>query len=227
MKYSVILDNPVFRGIAEEELPELLEFLDTKEKSFGRDDTVFHLGDRTEQMGLVLSGGVNIFRTDLWGRRSILDHVNPGEVFGETYACLGDMPLMVDVAASEESDILFLKIGRITRIQPESGSPRFRLMQNLFHIMAEKNLNLSRKINHITPKSIRGRIVSYLSYEAVRQKSPSFEIPFNRQQMADYLLVDRSALSAELSRMQKEGLLTFRRNRFRLHTELDADHKSM
>ena len=147
MKYSVILDNPVFQGISEEELPELLEFLDTKEKSFGRDETVFHLGDRTDRMGLVLSGGVNIFRTDVWGMRSILDHVNPGEVFGETYACLGDMPLMVDVAASEESDILLLKIGRITQIRPESGNPRFRLMQNLFHIMAEKNLILSRKIS--------------------------------------------------------------------------------
>lgn len=227
MKYSVVLDNPVFWGISEKELPELLDFLDTQEKSFGRDETVFHLGERTDRMGLILSGGVNIFRTDVWGRRSILDHVNPGEVFGETFACLGDVPLMIDVAASEESHILLLKIGRITQIQPEPGSPRFRLMQNLFHIMAEKNLNLSRKINHITPKSIRGRIISYLSYEAVRQKSPSFEIPFNRQQMADYLLVDRSALSAELSRMQAEGLLTFRRNRFRLHTELEADHKSM
>lgn len=227
MKYSVILDNPVFQGIAEKELPELLEFLDAKEKDFVRDETVFHLGDRTEWMGVVLSGGVNIFRTDVWGRQSILDHVNPGEVFGETYACLGDIPLMVDVSASEESVILFLKIRKITQIQPEPGSSRFRLMQNLFHIMAEKNLNLSRKISHITPKSIRGRIVSYLSYEAVRQKSSSFEIPFNRQQMADYLLVDRSALSAELSRMQAEGLLTFRRNRFCLHTELKDDHKSM
>ena len=227
MKYTAVLGNPFFQGISEEELPGLLEFLDAKEKKFVRGETVFHLGDRIEWMGLVLSGGVNIFRTDAWGRQSILDHVNPGEVFGETYACLGDISLMVDVSASEESEILFLKIRKVAQVQPETENSRFRLMQNLFHIMAEKNLNLSRKINHITPKSIRGRIVSYLSYEAARQKSSSFEIPFNRQQMADYLLVDRSALSAELSRMQAEGLLTFRRNRFCLHTELKDDHRSM
>lgn len=229
MNLKIILDNPIFRGIEDEDMKGLLDFLEARRERYAKDSLIFHMGDTTERMGIVLSGGVNILRTDLWGRQSILDHVSPGEVFGETYACLGGEPLMVDAAAAGETEILFLRIRKLmtedpgserkAKETPSGENARRRLLQNMLYVMTGKNLNLARKINHITPRSIRGRIESYLSGEALRRKSVEFDIPFNRQQMADYLLVDRSALSAELSRMQEEGLLTFRKNHFLLHPE--------
>lgn len=229
MNLKIILDNPIFRGIEDEDMKGLLDFLEARRERYAKDSLIFHMGDTTERMGIVLSGGVNILRTDLWGRQSILDHVSPGEVFGETYACLGGEPLMVDAAAAGETEVLFLRIRKLmtedpgsertAKEMPSGENARRRLLQNMLYVMTGKNLNLARKINHITPRSIRGRIESYLSGEALRRKSVEFDIPFNRQQMADYLLVDRSALSAELSRMQEEGLLTFRKNHFRLHPE--------
>lgn len=229
MNLRIILKNPIFYGIKEEDLEELMVFLEARRERYAKGSRILRMGDTTERMGIVLSGGVNILRTDLWGRQSILDHVALGEVFGETYACLGGEPLMVDAEAAAETEILFLRIrklmteewgnGKKEKEMPSGEHARRRLLQNMLYIMTGKNLNLARKINHITPKSIRGRIESYLSGEALRRKSAEFDIPFSRQQMADYLLVDRSALSAELSRMQKEGLLTYRKNHFCLHPE--------
>lgn len=229
MDFKTIFDNSIFSGIDEGDMEELLAFLEARMERYEKDSLVYHMGDTTERMGIVLSGGINILRTDLWGRQSILDHVAVGEVFGETYACLGGEPLMVDAAAACETEILFLRIRKLLTEAPENDRTaketpsgeyaRRRLLQNMLYVMTGKNLNLARKINHITPRSIRGRIESYLSGEALRRKSVDFDIPFNRQQMADYLLVDRSALSAELSRMQEEGLLTFHKNHFHLHPE--------
>lgn len=216
MNLSLICDNPIFHGIPENEMEELLNRLGAAKKVCEKDCCIFHRGDVTEQMGIVLSGGINIIRTDIRGRQSILDHISPGQVFAETYACLGDEPLMVDAVAAEKSEILLLKPGKAAFSRTTEGDALETLFRNLLYIMARKNLNLTQKINHITPKTIRERIESFLLCEAVKRRSCEFDIPFNRQQMADYLLVDRSALSAELSRMQKEGILAYRKNHFRL-----------
>ena len=170
-------------------------------------------------LGLVLSGHVNIENDEIWGNKSILDRIVPGQVFAETYACIPGEPMMVSVVASEAVDVLFLYVGQ--GIQNSSGeNPGWgRLIQNLLAVSAQKNLNLSRRIFHTSPKSIRGRLLSYLSYQAARQRSLQFTIPFKRQQLADYLSVDRSAMSNELSKMQREGLLTVNRNYFVLKVE--------
>ena len=127
---------------------------------------------------------------------------------------------MVNVTASEKTEVLFLNIGRLLQTCSNACSHHSKLIRNLLAASAQKNLSLSRRIFHTSAKSIRGRLLSYLSYQALRQDSHCFEIPFNRQQLADYLSVDRSALSNELSKMQKEGILTVRKNRFCLSHEV-------
>lgn len=123
---------------------------------------------------------------------------------------------MVSVLASERCEILFLEIQRVFTVCSPACGYHSRLIRNLLTIMARKNLMLTRKIDHMSQRTIREKVMAYLSCEAERWGNEAFEIPFNRQQLADYLAVDRSALSAELSRMQKDGLIEYGKNRFRI-----------
>ena len=178
------------------------------------------MGVLNGQIGLVLSGSVNIENSDIWGNCSILDNVTPGNIFAEAYACSFGEPLMVDVVAAQDTEILLLHVEKILKTCPTACVYHSRLIRNLLMVMASKNLGLTRKINNISPKTIRGKLSSYLSTQAQRQNSNEFTIPFNRQQLADYLGVDRSAMSHELSRMQKEGLLIVQKNRFYVKEKL-------
>ena len=174
-------------------------------------------GESTEKLGLVLEGSVIIERNDLWGNRSILSRVGPGEIFAETYALLTREPLMVDVRTNEKSRILFLRLGELAH--PGREEPwRMRVLSNLLGISAGKNLRLSARSIHTAPKTIRGRLMAYFYDRSVQQGSGEFSIPFDRQQLADYLNVERTALSKELGKMRRDGILTYRKNRFRLLT---------
>lgn len=217
---SVVERCALFRGLADEELAEALKNLGAEERRYSRGETVLSAGQPTEKMGLVLAGGVTIESCDLWGNRSILSHVGPGEFFAETYAMLPAEPLLVDVQANEVSRILFLHIGGLARIAGEEPWQR-QVLTNLLGISAEKNLRLSARSFHTAPKSIRGRLMSYLYAQAVQQGSTEFSIPFDRQQLADYLNVERTALSKELGKMKRDGVLDYRKNRFRLIGELN------
>lgn len=216
MEDPVLYQSPLFQGTTPEETGEMLACLGAERRSFEKGAVLYHTGDTVEFLGLVLRGSVQIESNDAWGRRSILDSVGPGQVFAETYACLPEEPLMVDVVAAESCEVLFLNMARLLRTCSNSCAHHARLVQNLLALTARKNLTLSRRMFHTAPKTIRGRLLSYLSFQADRQGSRRFAIPFDRQQLADYLGVDRSALSSELGRMRDEGLIAFRRNVFEL-----------
>lgn len=206
----------LFRGVTPQEVEGVLSCLGAKQHCFAKGEMICRTGDVVTCLGMVLSGSVLIESNDLWGNTTVLDSVEPGRIFAETYACALGEPLMVDVVAAEPTEVLFLNIDRVLKVCSNTCDYHNRLIRNLLSISAQKNLNLSRKIFHTAPKSIRGRLLSYLSDQAVQNGSSSFTIPFNRQQLADYLNVDRSALSNELSKMQKEGLLRVKRNDFEL-----------
>ena len=146
------------------------------------------------------------------GNKSILNRIVPGQVFGETYACIPGEKLLIGVTAAEDCQILFLEVGKIFHTCPDTCPCHEKLIRNMLMVMAKKNLELSRRSLHTAPKSIRGRLLSYFSQEMVQQGSSQFMIPFNRQELADYLGVDRSALSNELGKMRKEGIIEVNRN---------------
>lgn len=216
MDYSFLSKTVLFQGTSPDEIKAMLGCLGAVKKKYEKGSFIFYSGDVIETIGVVLSGGVNIENNDLWGHRTILSHIGPGQIFAETYACIPGEPLMVDAAADEPTEVLLLNIGRILNTCPSSCAHHHKLIRNLLAVTAQKNLNLSRRILHTAPKSIRSRLTAYLSFQAARQGSAEFTIPFNRQQLADYLNVDRSALSSELSKMQREGLLAVSKNRFKL-----------
>lgn len=213
---SVLADCPLFAGTSEEELRVMLDCLGGYRKKYRKEEILFHAGDIIHTLGIVLSGSIHIETNDFWGNKSILDHIRPGEIFAETYACLPSQPMLVNAVAACSSEILFLDIRKVLHVCSSSCTFHNRLIQRLVSITAQKNLQLSQRTLHITPKTIRERLISYLSAQSLSFGSKSFSIPFNRQQLADYLNVDRSALSNELSKMQKEGILTYEKNTFEL-----------
>lgn len=217
MDFNFLTKTFLFRGVSEIELKEMLKCLGSFTKTYEKGEIIYHAGDYVQHMGVVLSGSINIENNDIWGNTSILSKVQTGQIFAETYACLPQNPLMVTVAASEKSEILFLNVQGLLSTCSNSCPHHNRLIHNLLQLTAQKNLKLSQKIFHTSPKSIRGRLLSYLSQEALENGSPNFTIPFNRQQLADYLNVERSALSNELSKMKAEKILDYEKNNFTLH----------
>ena len=216
MQMDVIQQVALFRGMDEAELAASLSALSAKEKTYEMDETILYAGNVSEHMGLVLEGSVTIESNDVWGNRTILSHIEKGGTFAETYALLEDEPMLVDVIANEKSNILFLRIGSLNLLQQDISPWRVKLIGNLLRISSQKNLHLSGRSFHTAPKSIRGRVMAYLNSVSLQKNKIDFDIPFDRQQLADYLNVERSALSRELSNMQQDGLIIVRRNHFEI-----------
>ena len=204
--------SPLFRGLPPDAAGQLSAAGFLRRKIFSRHEVIFRAGSRVQEIGVVVKGSVHIENLDLWGTKSILSSVGAGQAFAETYAFCGDA-LMVDAVAAEDCEVLFLHTGALSdsRVPAEVRSV---LLRNLLAVSMRKNLSLSQRIFCTTPKTVRGRLLTYFSAQAAKAGGPEFDVPFNRQQMADYLNLDRSALSKELCRMRDEGLLEFEKNHF-------------
>lgn len=215
MDKANIKNSIIFKGMNETEVAAAMTALVAVEHSFMKDEIILHAGDTTNVIGLVLEGSVRIESNDVWGNRTILSHVEAGQVFAETYAYLKTEPLLVDAVTNQNSRILLLNINSLSKTNNYS-SWRLKLISNLLNISMQKNLMLSGRIFHTAPKNIRGRVTAYLSSISLKVGSDEFDIPFDRQQLADYLNVERTALSKELGKMQKEGLIKVKKNHFKL-----------
>ena len=211
---SVLRTSGIFFGISEEETEKMLHCLEVRPETYQKDEYILRAGDRVEAFGVVITGKVMIIQEDFWGNRNILAAVGAGHCFAETFACSPGAVLNVSVIAETNVQVLFLNVKRILTTCPSTCSHHSRMIRNLLSELAEKNLRLNEKITHLGQRSRRAKILSYLSAEAQRHGSVEFDIAFSRQQLADYLSVDRSGLSMELSRMQEEGLLEYRKKHF-------------
>lgn len=210
---TLLLSNTqLFRGIEEPEIQSLLHCLGAAEKTYEKGEVIFPEGEPTRFLGVVLSGRVMVEHSDIWGNRAILGSAAPGAVFGEAYACIPGEPLQVSVCAVEKTTVLLLNVGKVLTTCTSACAFHTKLVRNLLTVCAVKSLQLSRRILHTSSKSIRGRLLSYFSQCAKRSGSYSFQIPYNRQQLADYLGVDRSAMCNELSKMQRDGLIQYEKN---------------
>ena len=220
MNYQLLSNSKLFKGMSEEEIKTMLSCLGAVTKKYKRGEDIYRVGESIQLFGMVVEGGVNIESDDLWGNKSILSHIEPGFIFGETYASIPGEALLVNAVATENTEILFLNAYRVLETCPNTCGHHEKLIKNLLRISAQKNLMLSRRILHTSSKSIRGRLLAYFSDQAKLSGSYKFTIPFNRQQLADYLNVDRSAMSNELSKMKNDGIIEIDKNTFTLKEQL-------
>ena len=216
MDKNKIKNAMIFKDMSEDEFLATLKSLNAPEKKYKKDATILSVGDTTDRMGLVLEGSVTIENNETWGKKTILSPVGKAQFFAETYALLAHEPMLVDVIANEDCSILFLNIGNLRRGTSKQESWVYKLINNLLTISAHKNLILSGRSFHTAPKTVRGRVSSYLNSVSIQTGKTAFDIPFDRQQMADYLNLDRTALSKELRKMKDEGFIEYRKNHFLL-----------
>lgn len=216
-EYLAVLKNtPMFAGVEEAGIVAMLDCLHARLCRYPKGAYVFRQGDRMEEIPILVQGCLHIQRDDYWGSRSILGRLGPGEMFGEAYAAPDSEPLRNDVAAVEDSAVVFFDVRRVLGGCAAACPYHTQVVQNLFFALCGKNRTLVQKLGYLSQRTTRDKLMSYLSGEARRQNSADFTIPFNRQQLADYLSVDRSAMSSELCKLRDEGLLTFRKNHFTL-----------
>lgn len=214
MDRETLEQTTLFRAMSKEEIYHALTMLKQEELNFSKGEIILRAGETTERLGLVLRGSVTVESNDLWGNRTILSHVGEGDIFAETYALLPGEVLLVDAVANEDCRILFLRVNGLLGLPQTENGWLPKLVVNLLTISAHKNLALSGRSFHTSPKSARGRIMAYLNTVSLQKRSKEFDIPFDRQQLADYLNLDRSAMSKELGRMRDEGLIQTRKGHF-------------
>ena len=211
---SVLRSCQLFSGVSEDELTAILSCLDTKKEDFPKEAFVLRAGEPVDAIGLVLAGNVLIIQEDIWGNRNILSKAGPGQTFAAAYACAPGSKLNVSVIAETPVSTMFLNIKRVLNVCPSACAHHGRIIRNLLSELAEKNLRFNEKLTHMGQRTTRAKIMSYLSAEAQRLGKYEFDIPFSRQQLADYLAVERSGLSLELGKMKKDGLLAYHKNHF-------------
>ncbi len=210
----VILSSRLFSGISEGELTSMLSCLDTRKETFQKDAFLLRAGETTEAIGLVLDGSVLIIQEDIWGNRNILSKAGAGQTFAAAFACASGAVPNMSVVAETPVTVMFLNVKRILNVCPSACDHHSRIIRNLLGELAEKNLRFGEKLTHMGQRTTRAKLMSYLSAEAQRLGKYEFDIPFSRQQLADYLAVERSGLSLELGKMRDEGILDFHKNHF-------------
>lgn len=206
----------LFRGIDANEISDILNCLDGRVKQYSKSQMIIRSGEEFNSLGIILSGEVQIIREDIMGNRMIVAGLTQGEIFGETFACAGVNESPVSVIAGDTSRILWISIKRIVTACSNACSFHTRMITNLLELLAKKNLYLNNKIEMLSKRSIRDKIMTYLALQAQQHNTPSFDILLNRNELADFLCIDRSAMSRELSRLSDEGIIEYQKNHFRI-----------
>lgn len=216
---SVLRGCALFYELSDHEILPMLHCVDAKTQKRDKNEYILRAGGTTNEIGLLAAGAAWIIQEDLWGNRNVMAKLSPGELFAEPFAVIPNSILNVSVVAAEPCDIIKIEITRLMTMCSSACACHNRLIRNLVTIIAQKTLVFNDKITHMSKRKTRDKLLSYLSAESFRQGALSFDIPFNRQQLADFLCVERAAMSVELSTLQKDGLLKTDHSHFELNAE--------
>jgi len=214
--FDVLAACPLFEGVSRQDMEAMLQCLQARAIDVPKGGAVFRADGPAEYVGILISGGVQVLRDDFDGNRAIQAAIQPGELFGETFACAGVGRLPVSVEADQPSRVLLIRLKQIIETCPSACSFHNRVVLNLLKVLAAKNLMLNRKLEITSRRTTREKLMAYLSAQARAAGSDHFVIPFDRQGLADYLGVDRSALSAEIGKLRREGIIESDRSAFTL-----------
>ena len=206
----------LFKNIENSQILPLLNCLEYKIKEYKKNQLVFQNGCKTNNGGIVLNGALQIVQYDYFGNRSILSRIEENQLFGISYS-LCNLALPICIEASTDSVILFINADKIITPCKKLCQNHIVLMNNLLNILARKNVNLNQKIECLSKRTTREKILNYLTQKSIENNSKTFNIPHDRQGLADYLCVERSAMSAEITKLQKEGLIKTKKNYFEIY----------
>lgn len=207
---------PLFQGICPEDRAQMLGCIGYHIATFRKGDIVAFEEEHIRHVGILLCGCVDMVKEDIWGNKSMLERLHENDLFGEAFACGSDSLSFVTFIASAETKILFIPFDRVMHNCAQSCAFHHRLIENMVRVIADKNYRLMRKVEVVSKRTIREKVLTYLSIRAQTEKSHYFDIPLNRTELADYLCVDRSALTRELAKMKEEHLIDYDKNCFRL-----------
>lgn len=221
---DVLLRCPLFDGIAEDDLQGMLACLGARHMTYAKGDVIMPEGSPAREVGALLSGRVQLIRTDYYGNRSIMLSLQSGQLFAASFACAKVERMPVSVVAAEDCEVLLLDCSRVLTMCCNACEFHSRIVFNLLQIVAEKNLALHRKALITAKRTTREKLMTYLLLQAKEEGRADFTIPFDRQGLADYLEVDRSGLSAEMSKLKKEGVLDYYKSDFRLLNVPEPSH---
>ena len=216
MDFIECVNSPLFAGIKAEERKTMLGCIGYHIGTFQKGDIVAFEEENIKHIGILLSGSVDMVKEDFWGNKTMLVRVRKDELFGETFACGEDNLSVVTFVVSEDAKILFIPFDRVMHSCTMACRFHHQLIENMVHIIANKNRDLMRKVEVVSKRTIREKLLSYLSIQAQAQESRYFEIPLGRVELAEYLCVDRSALTRELVKMKEDGLIDYDKNCFRM-----------
>lgn len=219
-KYLPVLRKcDLFYGLSDNEILSSLHCMGVETEAREKNEYILHAGDKTSAIGLLVSGDALVIQEDLWGNRNVITKLVPGDFFAESFAVIPDAVLSISVVATGSCKIIKMDTTRLLTVCSSACSCHNRLLRNLVTAFARKTLVFNDKITHMSKRKTRDKLLSYLSAESFRQNSLSFDIPFDRQQLADFLCVERAAMSVELSKLQKEGMLKTNHSHFELNIE--------
>lgn len=207
---------PLFIGINVKDIKAILNCLDAKEKSFSKGSYILNAGDKPDYMGIVTAGQVNIIKEDIAGNRTVISNLLPFQIFGESFSIAKVNMYPVSVQAAADSTVILLKSDKITSTCENACIFHKRLIDNMLKLIARKNINLNKRIDCVTQKTTRQKLIFYLAYEMQMERKYEVKIPFNRDELADYLGVNRSALSREISKLHNDGIISFDKNKFKI-----------
>ena len=212
----ILKRTQLFSGVLDKELSAMLGCLQARKVSYKKGEYIIRQGEHINSITVLVDGKLIVQCDDFWGNRSIINIINVGEMFGECYVAPESGAVLNDVIADKDSTVLFFDVQKILTVCPTACNFHSMVVRNLFYSISDKNQKLVQKICYMSKRTTRNKLLSYLSEESKRNNSNSFTIPYNRQQLADYLAVDRSAMSNELCKMRDEGLIEFDKNYFKL-----------
>ena len=216
MDFLQKVNSPLFAGMEPQEREAILGCIGYHTGSYRKGEIIAFEAENIRHIGIVLSGAVDMIKEDLWGNKTVLLRIRKDEMFGETFACGEDNLSVVTFGVSEDSKILFIPFDRVMHSCTMACQFHHQLIENMVHIIANKNRDLMRKVEVVSRRSIREKILTYLSIQAQAQNSRYIEVPLGRVELAEYLCVDRSALTRELVKMKEDGLIDFDKNCFRI-----------
>ena len=214
--FPVIKKSALFQGISEDDLDGMLICLGARTASYSKNQPIFWEGEPANLIGVVLTGKVQIAKDDFFGNRNIISMMEPSQLFGEAFACAGIEKLPVTATAVTDSEILLLDCRRVITTCGNSCEFHNRIIANLLRIVAAKIIMLNQKIELTSKRTTKEKLMAYLLMQAKQNKSRIFAIPYDRQELADYLGVERSAMSTELSKLRREGRIDYHKNQFKI-----------